>query len=151
MAKTDRRILAAAVSTLRGGKHRKNPVSANKSTDLRLDKLKPESLVVVRHLCFINYEDDVAIVDIVLCDESIALAPRTLNEDVGIEIVSIFRPRSDQDRWNIVLFIIFIKELRECRLSRRGCALTRTTCSSSSMRASSWTVSVRGHRNGSST
>lgn len=67
-----------------------------KSTDLRLDKLKPDSLVVVRHLCFINYEDDVAIVNIFLCDKSMALASRTLDEDVGIKIVTTFRPRSDQ-------------------------------------------------------
>ena len=68
-----------------------------KSTVLRLDKPKPESLVVVRHLCFINKEDDIAIVNIVLCSYTMALASCMLDEDVGIKTVTTSWPRLYED------------------------------------------------------
>lgn len=52
---------------------------------------------MVRHLCFINNEDDVALANIVLCDKSMAFFSCTLDEDVGITIVTTFWPILDQD------------------------------------------------------
>lgn len=52
---------------------------------------------MVRHLCFINNEDDDALVNIVLCDKSVTFFSCTLDEDVGIMIVTTFWPILDQD------------------------------------------------------
>lgn len=52
---------------------------------------------MVRHLCFINNEDDDALANIVLCDKSMAFFSCTLDEDVGITIVTTFWLILDQD------------------------------------------------------
>lgn len=84
---------------------------------LSIYKAQPELTVVVKHLCLVEYQDNVGIFEILHCDVFVPVHMHFFNEKFT-RVVLFFRPRFDNGNRNPLALIVF---RNENRLSRSGC------------------------------